>query len=168
MNDVSGAANARSGGARAVDGPFTLHDGDDAHLLRIETTLDMAADAHGPGARVSDAVDWTATQTLPIVMNPSGATTSEGGSGLSAQGTGAERAAGSMFTLEPRRSCCLAQIGRETETFWRSGNASSSRPVATPASHPNEQVDLSVTAAGKFQRHEIAQPMRHVQRCPVT
>ena len=50
MNDVSGAANARSGAARAVDAPFTLHDGDDAHLLRIETTLDMAADAHGPGA----------------------------------------------------------------------------------------------------------------------
>ena len=37
MNDVSGAANARSGGSRAVDAPFNLYDGDDAHLLRIET-----------------------------------------------------------------------------------------------------------------------------------
>ena len=48
MNDVSGAANARSGGSRAVDAPFTLYNGDDAHLLRIETTLDMKADAATP------------------------------------------------------------------------------------------------------------------------
>jgi hypothetical protein len=161
MNDVSGAANARSGGARRVDAPFTLHDGDDAHLLRIETTLDMAADAHGPGANGSpDAFDWTATQTLPIVMNPSGSTTSEGGSGLSAQGTGAERAAGSMFNSSATAQLLLAQIGRETETFWRSGKCIELTPSRdTGTVDPNEEVDLSVTAAGKFQSAEIAQSM---------
>ena len=163
MNDVSGAANARSGGARAVDAPFTLYDGDDAHLLRIETTLDMAADAHGPGGTGSgaaDAFDWTATQTLPIVMNPGGSTTSKGGSGRSAQGTGAERAAGSMFISSAMAQLLLAQIGKETETFWRSGKCIELTPSRdTGKVDPNEQVDLSVTAAGKFQPAEIAQPI---------
>ena len=99
MNDVSGAANARSGGSRAVDAPFNLYDGDDAHLLRIETTLDMAADAH------SDAVDWTATQTLPIVMSPGGQTTSSGGSGLSAQGPVRNGQPAACSTHQSWRSC---------------------------------------------------------------
>ncbi len=162
MNDVSGAAHARSGATRAVVAPFMLQNGDDAHLLRIETTLDMAADAHGPGANGSaDAFDWTATQKLPIVMNPSGSTTSESGSGLSARGTGAERAAGSMFNSSVMAQLLLAQIGRETETFWRSGKCIELTPSRdTGTVHPNEQVDLSVTAAGKFQRAEIAQPIK--------
>ena len=155
MNDVSGAANSRSGGSRAVDAPFTLYNGDDAHLLRIETTLDMKADAH------SDAVDWTATQTLPIVMSPSGATTSQGGSGLSAQGTGAERSAGSMFVSSAMAQLLLAQIGRETEKFWRSGKCIELTPSRDTGNvDPNEQVDLSVTAAGKFQHDEIDQPIK--------
>ena len=154
MTDVSGAANARSGAARSVDGPFTLYNGDDAHLLRIETTLDMKADAH------SDAFDWTATQTMPIVMSPSGATTSEGGSGLSAQGTGAERSAGSMFVSSAMAQLLMAQIGRETETFWRSGKCIELTPSRESGSvTANEQVDLSVTAAGKFQPTEIDQPI---------
>ena len=163
MNDVSGAANARSGAARAVDAPFTLYDGDDAHLLRIETTLNMAADAHAPtgsGSGSADAYDWSATQTLPIVMTPGGSTTSSGGSGLTAQGTGAERSAGSMFNSSTMAQLLMAQIGRETETFWRSGKCIELTPSRdTGTVHPNEQVDLSVTAAGKFQPTEIAQPI---------
>jgi len=154
MNDVSGAANSRSGAARAVDAPFNLYDGDDAHLMRIETTLDMSADAH------SDSVDWSATQTLPIVMSPGGATTSTGGSGLTAQGTGAERSAGSMFNSSTMAQLLMAQIGKETEAFWRSGKCIELTPSRdTGKVDPNEQVDLSVTAAGKFQPDEIDQPI---------
>ena len=163
MNDVSGAANARSGAGRAVDAPFTLYDGDDAHLLRMETTLDMAADAHGPGASGSgstDAFDWTASQTVPIVMTPGGQTTSSGGSDLRAQGTGAERAAGSMFNSSTMAQLVLGQVGKETEAFWRSGKCIELTPSRdTGTVNPNEQVDLSVTAAGKFQSAEIAQPI---------
>ncbi len=163
MNDVSGAANAPSGGGRAVDAPFTLYDGDDAHLLRLETTFDMAADAHGPGGGGSgsaNAFDWTATQTLPIVMTPGGPTTSTGGSGLSGQGTGAERAAGSMFNSSAMAQIVLAQISKETESFWRSGKCIELTPSRdTGKVNANEQVDLSVTAAGKFQPAEIAQPI---------
>ena len=163
MNDVSGAANSRSGAARTVDAPFTLYDGDDAHLLRIETTLNMAADAHGPGGAgtgSADAFDWTATQTLPIVMTPGGSTTATGGSGRSAQGTGAERAAGSMFISSAMAQLLLGMIGKETEAFWRSGKCIELTPSRdTGKVHPNEQVDLSVTAAGKFQKAEIAQPI---------
>ena len=93
-------------------------------------------------------------------MNPSGSTISEGGSGLSAQGTGAERAAGSMFNSSVMAQLLLAQIGRETETFWRSGKCIELTPSHdTGTVDPNEEVDLSVTAAGKFQPAEIAQSM---------
>jgi hypothetical protein len=163
LNDVSGAATARSGAERAVDAPFTLYVSDDAHLQRIETTLDMSADARGPGgsgAGAADAVDWTASQSLPIVMTPGGATTSSRGSGLISQGAGGERAAGSMFNSSVMAQLLLAQIGKETEKFWRSGKCIELTPSRdTGTVGPNEQVDLSVIAAGKFQPDEIAKPI---------
>ncbi len=162
MNDVSGAADSRSGAGRSIEAPFTLFVGDDAHLLRIETTLEMAADAHGPGGGSGStaAFDWTASQTLPIVMTPGGQTTSSGGSGLTAQGTGAERAAGSMFDSSTMAQLLVSQIAKETEAFWRSGKCIELTPSRdTGAVDPNEQVDLAVTAAGKFQPAEIAQPI---------
>src|SRR6185295_6267689 len=50
LNDVSGSANARSSGGRSVQAPFRLVDGDDAKLLQVEASLDLGADARGPGS----------------------------------------------------------------------------------------------------------------------
>ena len=79
---------------------------------------------------------------------------------MTAQGTGAERSAGSMFNSSVMAQLLMAQIGKETEAFWRSGKCIELTPSRdTGKVDPNEQVDLSVTAAGKFQPDEIAEPI---------
>lgn len=50
LNDLTGSANAPSSAGRTTQGPFKLVNGDDAHLQRIEASLDSAADQGGPGA----------------------------------------------------------------------------------------------------------------------
>ncbi len=79
MSDVSAATASLSGANRAVDAPFRLIDGDDAHLERIEAALDLTADAHGPGTPNGPGptapYDWSAAQRVQIGMPVAGSTT---------------------------------------------------------------------------------------------
>ncbi len=154
MNDVSGAANARSGASRAVDAPFQIVNGDDAHLLRIEATLDLAADAFGTDH------DWNAAQTVPIVLTPGASTTVGIPTSASAEGSGSERSAGSMFVSSAMAQLLLSQIGKEAETFWRSGKCIELTPSRdTDTVKPNEEIELSVTSEGRFQPGAIEKPI---------
>ena len=75
-----------------------------------------------------------------------------------------------MFVSSAMAQLLLAQIGRETENFWRSGKCIELTPSRDTGNvDPNEQVDLSVTAAGKFQHgRDRSTDKRDIQRCPVT
>jgi len=164
LNDVSGSANARSSGGRSVQAPFRLVDGDDAKLLQVEASLDLGADARGPGSPAGPGptapFDWTATQQVDIVMPAAGGTT---GSGRDAtvSGAGGERAQGSMLTSELFAMLFFGEIGKEAERFWRSGACIDLKPSRdTGTVDPGEQVDLTVTSTSKFGDHgEIKAPI---------
>src|SRR6185436_8295731 len=164
LKDVSGSANARSSGGRSVQAPFRLVDGDDAKLLQVEASLDLGADARGPGSPAGPGptapFDWTATQQVDIVMPAAGGTT---GSGRDAtvSGAGGERAQGSMLTSELFAMLFFGEIGKEAERFWRSGACIDLKPSRdTGTVDPGEQVDLTVTSTSKFGDHgEIKAPI---------
>ena len=72
LNDVSGAANARSGAGHSTTAPFSLVDGDDAHLVEVRANLDLQADARGPGTAggpgPTSPFDWTASQPIQVAI----------------------------------------------------------------------------------------------------
>ena len=154
LNDVATATAARSGASRSVEAPFRLINGDDAKLQRIEATFDMGADAFGPGSPggpgPTSAFDWDARQQVQVVMSPSGSTTASAGA-PTASGAGSERAAGAMFVSSAMAQIFLGQVGREAETFWRSGKCVELTPSHdTQDVDPSEEIDLKVEARAKF------------------
>jgi hypothetical protein len=163
LNDVSGAQAARSGSGRAVNAPFRLIDGPNAHLVQIEARLDMQADGRGPGSPAgpgpTTAFDWGAKQQVQVVM-PATGSTSATGTGLTVTGTGGERAAGAMLLSSAMAQLFLGQVAREAETFWRSGECitvettEESRTVS-----PGETVEFDATAKGRFDGQEIVAPI---------
>ena len=164
LNDVSATSAARSGAGRSVDAPFRLVNGDDAHLQRIEATLDLSADARGPGSPSGPgstrAFDWHAGQRVGIVMDAGGGLTTATGDGATVTGTGGERAGGAMFLSSAMAQLFLGQVGAEAERFWRSGKcvdlvpSDDSRDV-----DPREEIDLTVDAKEAFGGGTIERPI---------
>ena len=163
LNDVSGTSNGRSGGGRAVEAPFKLIDGDDAHLQRIEATLDLAADAHGPGSAggpgPTGPFDWNASQQTQIVM-PAGGGTTGSGAAPSVTGSGGASAGGALFFTSAMAQLFLAEVGKEAQSFWRSGKCIELKPSDdTRKVQPNEQIDLTVEAAHAFTGEAVKAPI---------
>ncbi|MEA2653275.1 MAG: hypothetical protein QOI37_502 [Chloroflexota bacterium] len=163
LNDVSGASTSRAGGGRKVDAPFKLIDGDDAHLQRIEATLDLAADAHGPGSAggpgPTGPFDWGASQQLQLVM-PAGGGTTGSGAAPTVSGSGGRSASGALFFSSAMAQLFLAEVGKAAQTFWRSGKCIELKPSDdTRKVQPNEQIDLTVEARHAFSADEIKAPI---------
>ena len=164
LNDVSGAQAARSGGGRSVDAPFRVINGDDAHLVQIEASLDMQADANGPGSPggpgPTSAFDWGASQRADIVM-PAGGSTTGTSAGVSVTGTGGQGAGGAMFLSSAMTQLFLAEVGKQAEEFWRKGECieinttKESKKVS-----PGENVRFDATAKGKFDGADIDAPIK--------
>jgi hypothetical protein len=157
LNDLSGGTNVQSGAGRSVQAPIRLVDGDDAKLQRIEATLSVDADARGPGASsgagAGGPYDWTASQTIGIVMPVGGGTTSSG-SGPTVNGTGSAAASGSMFLSSAMAQLFLAAIGGEAEKFWRSGACIKLEPSRDSGTvKPSEKLDLKVESKAAFGDH---------------
>ena len=162
LNDVSATSASRSGGGRSVNAPFRLVDGPDAKLKQIEATLDLRADARNPGGSDgSGAFDWAASQVLQVVMPAGGGVTTGSGEAAAVTGTGGERAGGAMFLSSSMAQLFMGQVGKEAQTFWRSGKCfevttnEESRKVER-----GEQVDVEVSAVTpKFGGSEVKQPI---------
>ena len=154
LNDVGGNANVQSGAGRSAAGPFQLLDGDDAKLQSISATLDLAADAHGPGSPAGPGptgpFDGSAAQTVTIVMPTNGGTT-QTGNPATVTGTGGAAASGSLFVSQALAQLFLGAVGREAETYWRSGECVELKPSRdTGTVQPEEKIDLTVTSKAKF------------------
>ena len=164
LNDVSGASNSRSGAGRSVEAPFSLINGDDAKLQRIEASLDLSADAHGPGTPggpgPTGAFDWGASQQLQLVMPRGGGTTAGTGSAAAVTGSGGERASGALFISSAMAQLFLTEVGKEAERFWRSGKCIELEPSDdTRKVEPKEQIDLTVEAKHKFDGQPVEAPI---------
>lgn len=164
LNDVSATDAARSGAGRSVEAPFRLIDGEDAHLVRIEASLDLEADGRGPGSPAGPGptapFDWGATQQLQIVM-PVGGSTTATGTGINLTGTGGERASGAMLVSSAMAQLFMAQVGREAETFWRKGECIEIRTTEDSRTvSPTETLELEASAVGKFDGQEIDAPIK--------
>ena len=154
LNEVGGAANVRSTGGRTANAPFRLVNGEDAHLVEIQADMALEAEASGPGSPSgpgpASAFDWTASQSMGIVMPAGGSTTVTVGS-ATASGPGSERASGAMLLTAGMAQMFFGQVAREAETFWRSGKcielgtSEDSRKVEA-----GERVEVEVTAHAKF------------------
>ena len=163
LNDVAGATSARSGAGRSVESPFTLYNGDDAHLLRIEANLALAADAHGPGSASGPGptgpFDWGASQHLRVVMPASGGTTGSG-AGAAVTGSGGERAGGALFLSSAMAQLFISQVGKAAEEFWRSGKCIDLKPSRDSGKvQPKEQIELTVDAKHKFPPSDVKAPI---------
>lgn len=150
LNDVSTAAASRSGGGRAVNAPFRLIDGEDAHLLEIEADLDLSADARGPGTPdgpgPTEPFDWRAAQQVQIVMPAGGGTTATGGAST-VTGSGGEAAGAFMFFSSAMAQLFIGQVGEQAEQFWRSGECVKLVPSKESRKvDPNEEIKLTVEA----------------------
>ena len=164
LNDVSTTQAARSGASRSAEAPFSLINGEDAHLEQIEAALDMEADAFGPGSPggpgPTGPFDWGATQSVQMVMPVSGSTTFTG-TGYTVTGTGGERASGAMLVTSGMAMLFLSEVGKEAEKFWRSGKCieittnEDSRDV-----DPGAAVEIIAEALGKFDREQIEAPIK--------
>lgn len=165
LNDVSSPTASRSGAGRSADAPFRLIDGPDAHLVRIEAALDMTADGHGPGSAggpgPTEPFDWGANQHVDLVMPAGGGTTASGVT-RNVSGSGGERSAsGAMFLSSAMAQLFLAELAKEAEKFWRSGEcieiktSEEGRDVT-----PDETVDFEATAVGKFDGADIDAPIK--------
>ncbi|HET8786122.1 MAG TPA: hypothetical protein VFM38_10830, partial [Candidatus Limnocylindrales bacterium] len=154
LNDVGGSANVRSGAGRSVTGPFQLQNGDDANLQKVSASLDLAADANGPGSPAGPGptgpFDGTASQKVDIVMPTTGETTVSG-QPATVTGTGGAAASGSLFVSQALAQLFLAAVGKEAERFWQSGECVELKPSRdTGTVDPEEKIDLTVTAKAKF------------------
>jgi hypothetical protein len=164
LNDVGGNANVQSGAGRSASGPFQLQNGDDAKLQSITTTLDLAADAHGPGSPAGPGptgpFNGSAAQTVSIVMPTNGGTT-QTGEPATVNGTGGAAASGSLFVSQAMAQLFLGAVGKEAEQYWRSGECVELVPSRdTGTVQPEEKIDLTVTAKAKFDdRGEINAPI---------
>ena len=150
LNDVSTSTASQSGGGRAVNAPFRLIDGEDAHLLEIQADLDLSADARGPGTPGGPGptapFDWQAAQQVQIVM-PAGGGTGGFGGAATVTGSGGEQAGGVMFLSSAMAQLFIGQVGKEAERFWRSGECVDLVPSEESKKvDPNEQIELTVEA----------------------
>jgi hypothetical protein len=164
LNDVSGAANSRSGAGRSVEAPFSLINGDDAKLQRIEASLDLSADAHGPGTPggpgPTGAFDWGASQQVRLVMPRGGGTTAGTGGAAAITGSGGAGAGGALFLSSAMAQLFLTEVGKEAERFWRSGKCIELEPSDdTRKVEPKEQIDLTVEAKHKFDGQPVEAPI---------
>ena len=154
LNDLGGGANVQSGAGRSVEAPFKLVNGDNAKLLRIEASLDMNADARGPGSPggpgPTSPFGWNASQVQDVSM-PAGGGTIASGAAPTVSGSGGEAASGSMFLSSAMAQLFLATIGGEAERFWRSGECIELKPSRDSGMvEPSEKVDLTVDSKAKF------------------
>ena len=150
LNDVSGATSSQAGGGRTVKAPFRLIDGDDAHLLEIQADLDLSANARGPGTAAGPGptapFDWSAAQQVQLVMPARGGTTATG-IASTVTGSGGERSGGVMFFSSAMAQLFIAQVGKEAERFWRSGECIKLVPSQESRKvDPDEQIELTVEA----------------------
>lgn len=163
LNDVSGAANVQSGAGRSADAPFTLVDGDDAHLVQIEAALNLTADARGPGSAggpgPTGPFDWSASQGMQLVM-PAHGSTSGTGAPATVTGTGAAGVSAGMNFSASMAQLFLGEVGKEAEKFWRSGKCIKLEPDPDSKDvQPEEEIDLTVRAKGAFDNQEIEKPI---------
>lgn len=164
LNDVESATNVRSGAGRSVEAPFSLINGDDAKLQRIEATLDLAADAHGPGSPggpgPTGPFDWGVSQQLQVTMPANGGTTAGTGSAAVVTGSGGDRASGALFISSAMAQLFLAQVGKEAQNFWRSGKCIELKPSDdTRKVKASEEIDLTVEAVHKFDGQPVEAPI---------
>lgn len=164
LNDVGASAASRSGAGRSVDAPFRLVNGPDARLQRIEATLDLRADAHGPGAQSgsgpSGAFDWVASQIVQVTMPTSGGATTGSGAAATVTGSGGQLAAGGMAISSAMAQLFLGQIGQEAERYWRSGACI--KVTVDPPSRdvsPEEQVTVTAKATHVFDGAAVDAPI---------
>ncbi len=155
-----GSPNAKS--EKDVKAPFRLIDGDDAHLVRIETDVQIDKNAKGPGTPGGDPggpFDWTVSATIPEVIAPSGTVTLNGGTWKSDGNATPSQIDGAVNGRRSAESY-LQQIATETEKFWRAGKCINLKPSDdTRAVDPNEAIHLTVDATGRFDGQEIKAPI---------
>jgi hypothetical protein len=164
MNDVSGSTASQAAGGRTVDAPFSLINGEDAHLQRIEANLDMGANGRGPGTAGGPGptapFDWTASQRVPIVMPAGGGISSASGGAMTVTGTGGEAAGGSMLLSSAMAQLFIGEVGKEAERFWRSGKCIDLTPSDdTREVDAGETIDLTINAKHQFTGEEIQKPI---------
>ena len=148
-----------AGDAKVIKAPFRLVDGDDAHLVRIEGTLDITQHAHGPGTAGGDAFDWSVGATVPEVIQANGSTTA---SAPSVHTDGDPSQAQIDNTTGGRSSAenYLKVLAKEAEKFWRSGKCIDLKPSDdTRKVQPSEKIDLTVEAIHKFTGDKIDAPI---------
>lgn len=154
LNDVGGNANVQSGAGRSVTGPFQLQNGDDATLQSVSASLDLSADARGPGSPAGPGptapFDGKANQKVEIVMPTHGGTT-QTGDPATVTGTGGAAASGSLFVSQALAQLFLAEVGREAERFWQSGECVELKPSRdTGKVDPDEKIDLTVSSKARY------------------
>ncbi|HEY4633741.1 MAG TPA: hypothetical protein VIH00_07465, partial [Candidatus Limnocylindrales bacterium] len=166
LNDVGGVSATRSVAGRAVNAPFTLHNGDDARLQRIEADLALRADAAGPGTPggpgPTGPFDWTAALPVHITMPASGGRTAVDAGNATVTGSGGERASGAMGLTSAMAQLFLGQVAAEAERFWRSGECIVLEPSRDTGSvDASETISLVVKARAKFgDGAEIDRPIK--------
>ena len=165
LNDVSRAGGAvRSGASRSTKAPFSVENGDDAHLKAIKATLDLSADASGPGTSggpgPTSAFDWAANQVLQVVIPRGGGTTGSGDS-VAVTGTGGEGAGGTLALSSAMAQLFISEIGKQAELFWRSGKCFEVKTnVESKKVERGEHLDVEVSSVvQQFGGGTVAKPV---------
>jgi hypothetical protein len=153
---------AASAATRSYDGPFSLHDGDDAHLVETDLELGVKAGATGPGLGSGDPDGWSVEAFIPLTIPAKGSpgvdagrvTSSAQGGATAEQVKGAVQ--GAMLTV----GLAVSLLADGAEKFWRSGKCidlktnEESREVDA-----GETIDLSVDAVHKFDAQPVKAPV---------
>jgi hypothetical protein len=151
--DLIQPGSTNAGDAKNITAPFSLFDGDDAHLLRIEGNLGITEHSHGPGTAGTDPAspfDWNVSATIPEVIGARGAVT---GGAPSVHSDGSATDAQVAGTVGGRRAAenYLKVLATEAEKVWRSGKCIDLKPSdETRKVQPSEKIDLTVESHGKF------------------
>ena len=135
-----------AGDTKVIQAPFSLVNGDDAHLVRIEGSLNITQHAHGPAPTGGDAFNWSVGAGVSEVIPANGASTA---TTPSVQTDGDPTQAQVDNTTGGRQTAenYLKVLATETEKFWRSGKCIELKPSDdTRKVQPKEKIDLTVKA----------------------
>ena len=153
-----------AGSSHAVDAPFRLIDGDDAHLVRTELDASIEAGAHGPGTAGGEPgapFDWSMNGFVPISLEKGGGISIDPSRVTTSSNDAAERdVAGAINHAVVGTVMVAREIGREAEKFWRSGqcidlkSSEESRKVS-----PDEKIEISVDPVHTFDGGSVKAPV---------
>ena len=155
--------SSSAGSAFSIAAPFRIVVGDDAHILRIETTQTASRGAHGPGSPGGpppDPFDWGATATVAVTYARDGTRTADYEGATTSSNQATQQQLVGVLAGSAMVDLFLLDMARKAEEFWRSGKcveltATEQSRQVTPA----EVVEFDVTSAGRFDGQAIAAPI---------